>query len=136
MPAIIESKSVSINLREGGTIPEQRSVLLVSSDLQARVKLEAAVAGAGVEVVTRRPDAPLGDLAPESAVLDLDQLGEEGAARWAALLEPTGARLLGFFSHIDEALGRRAGELGIEAIRRGRFWRMTSDILAGPGPRG
>lgn len=106
-------------------------ILLVSTDLQARVRLQAAVAP--LEVVSRRPDQDLGDVVPTTVVLDLDQLGAEGASRWAdELSELEGVRLLGFFSHVDTELGRRAGALGIETIRRGRFWKAAGELLAPP----
>lgn len=117
---------------EGGIIPGD-VILLVSSDLQARVKLESAVRPLGFEVVTRRTADELGDLVPVVVVLDLDQLGVDGAERWTQLLGGAGARIIGFFSHIDAELGRRAGELGIEAVRRGRFWKQIAEILGAAG---
>lgn len=106
-------------------------ILLVSTDLQARVRLQAAIAPH--EVVVRRPDQDLGDLLPATVVLDLDQLGAEGTARWAdELSQLDGVRLLGFFSHVDAELGRAASALGIETIRRGRFWTTVAEILALP----
>jgi len=118
-------------LEEGGIIPDEAKILLVSTDLQARVRLEAAL---GAQVVTRRPQQSPGELRPELVVLDLDQLGAEDAARWAeAVRAQASPRVVGFFSHVDEGLGDHARELGIETFRRGRFWRSAREILAAPG---
>ena len=104
-------------------------ILLVSSDLQARVRLEAVARPLGYDVVTRRPEARLGELRPGVVVLDLDQLGVEGATRWAAGLE--GIRTVGFYSHVDRTLGDAAVELHIDTFRRGRFWKELEGYLAG-----
>lgn len=129
----IESESVPINLTWRTGIPVSQ-ILLVSTDLQARVRLEAAVAPLGSEVVARRPDEDPaedpGEERPTAIVLDLDQLGAEGAARWARAGRAEEIRLLGFFSHVDEELGRAADDLGIETFRRGRFWRDAAAILS------
>ena len=104
-------------------------ILLVSTDLQARVRLEAAVAPLGSWVVVRRPDEDPGEERPTAIVLDLDQVGAEGAARWAHVASDKQTRILGFFSHVDEDLGRAAKELGIETFSRGRFWREAATML-------
>ena len=127
MRSIIESECVSINLGRRENIPG--TILLVSTDLQARVRLEAAVAPLGSGVVVRRPDEDPGEERPTAIVLDLDQVGAEGASRWAGVARDEQIRVLGFFSHIDEGLGRAANELGIETFSRGRFWRQAAAIL-------
>lgn len=103
----------------------------MSADLQARVRLEAALEPLGVELISRSPDGVLPEPQPDLVVLDLDALGSEGAARWAALASP-GPRLVGFFSHVDKQLGEEAQVLGIESYRRGRFWSAAREILARP----
>ena len=128
MPSIIESKCVAINLGRRTDIPG--TILLVSTDLQARVRLEATVAPLGSGVVVRRAEEDPGEERPTAIVLDLDQVGAEGAARWAHVAGDEQTRVLGFFSHIDEDLGRAANELGIETFSRGRFWREAAAILA------
>lgn len=102
-------------------------ILLVSTDLQARVRLESSTRPLGFEVASLRPESGLGELSPELVVLDLDQLGTAGAALWAARVGDV--RTLGFFSHIDRELGETAGELGIETFRRGRFWKELPVLL-------
>lgn len=100
----------------------------MSSDLQARVRLESAARSLGFEVAALRPDSTLGEVVPKVAVLDLDQLGAEGAALWVDRLGP-GIRTLGFFSHVARDLGEVATGLGIETIRRGRFWKELPERL-------
>ena len=88
---------------------------------RARVEEAAKRAGARVEVVA--PDA-IG-----SRVVDLDRAGPDGLAR---LSEVAGrARVIGYFSHVDEELGRKARAEGVEALPRGRFWRELPSILTG-----
>lgn len=135
MLPIIESESVCINLWKERLIPATRRILLVSTDLQARVRLEAAVGRLDVELISRSPDAGMPPEQPDVIVLDLDALGADGAARWAGLA-PGDARLLGFFSHIDEDLGDEAQRLGVETHRRGRFWRAAGDIVTRALERG
>ncbi len=129
MLPIIESKSVCINLWEGRGIPRSHRILLVSADLQARVRLEAALRRLDVELIVRPPDAAMPTERPDVVVLDLDALGAEATARWAGLA-PAHARLLGFFSHVDRELGEEAQRLGIEAHRRGRFWSAAGEIVS------
>jgi hypothetical protein len=106
-------------------------VLFVGDDLLARARVEEAAkrSGAGVEVVS--PEEIGRKVADGDAVVlvDLDSAGPEGLA---ALSEVSGrARVIGYFSHVDEELGSKAREQGIEALPRGRFWRELPSILAG-----
>ena len=114
-------------MKEGGIIPDEPRILLVSTDLQARVRLEAALEA---PVATRRPQQSPGELRPELVVLDLDQLGAEDATRWAEAVRARATpRVVGFFSHVDAELGDHARKLGIETFRRGRFWSSVREIL-------
>lgn len=103
-------------------------ILLISSDLQARVRLESA---AGREVIVRRPSDPLGAIAPGMAVLDLDQMTAAETARWVDEVrsKDPDARVIGFFSHVQRDIGRAAEEAGVETYRRGNFWSSASDLL-------
>lgn len=114
-------------MEEDGIIPD-RVILLVSSDLQARVRLEAATAPLGFEVVAQRPESELRGTPPATVVLDLDQLGADGVLRWAGLIGGA-SRVLGFFSHTNRELGEAAAGAGIETIRRGRFWKELPERL-------
>ena len=127
MPQIIESECNAINLEGGCPIPGDR-ILYVGTGLQARARFEGPKALKG-----RLDAAPAGRLpddlaAYEVAVLDLDEVGVEPAAS----LKERGftGRILGFYSHVDETLGASAAAAGIEAYRRGRFWRELGEILS------
>lgn len=128
MRSIIESESVTINLGAEGDIPDDRHVLLISTDLQARVRAEGAARDAGYELRSVRPDAPVEPGAPPAAVvLDLDQIDDPGT--WVARFE--GTRVMGFFSHVRTETGAEARAAGVEVYPRGRFWRRLSEILSG-----
>lgn len=128
MPLIIESECNTINLREEAHIPAAK-VLLVSRDLNARARVEAALPESA-DLVT----APsLGDVPSDVklVLLDLDAGGRESLDRVAVLQqERPEVRWVGFYSHVDEELGAAAGDAGIEALPRGRFWRQLTDLLA------
>ncbi len=109
-------------------------VLLVSADLLARARLENAARVVGAELDAVGPDAlveALRERNPDVVVLDLDAGG-------AALLDRLGAaraegtvpdRVIGYFSHVDDALGRAAELAGVQALPRGRFWRTATELL-------
>ena len=101
--------------------------MFLGTELQARARLEIAAGPRPVDAL--RPDAVTEDLAPYPvAVVDLDEAGAEGvtALRRAGFR----GRIVGFFSHVDEGLGRRATDAGAETYPRGRFWREAEKILA------
>ena len=128
MSLTIESESDPINVGGGTQIPDRERILFLGSELQARARLEGA-AGQG-RVVALRPDALPPDLDDyRLAVVDLDESGVEGIAS----LRRAGFRnrIVGFFSHVDEELGRRAIEAGAETYPRGRFWREVGTIIGG-----
>jgi hypothetical protein len=116
-----------------------RTVLLVGGDLMARARLEQAASAANLGIVVTGAGHLVNALrgtAPEVVVLDLDTGGaqlvaELEAARAAGLVR---GRVVGYFSHIDEALGVTARGAGCEAFPRGRFWRTLPEILGGQGP--
>ena len=86
------------------------------------MRVEAAAAGRAD--ITTQPNL---DGFPEGislVLLDLDSAGDDVLPRAEELIRATPkTRWVGYFSHIDEALGRRAAEVGIEAVPRGRFWK-------------
>lgn len=129
MPSIIESKSVTINLWREAGIPEEHYILLVSSDLQARVRAEAAAQQVGSQLQTVRPDQePRLASTPRAVVLDLDQLDD--VAGWLRATGLQNVRLLGFFSHVRVEAGAAARAAGVEVYRRGRFWKQLPELLA------
>ncbi|CAN5573844.1 hypothetical protein BH24ACT26_BH24ACT26_21840 [soil metagenome] len=105
----------------------------------ARARVEQAVATVAGELRVARVgglvetlEAAGGDI----LVLDLDQGGEasleELVAANAADLAPP--RVIGFFSHVDDELGRAARAAGCEALPRGRFWRTLPELLGAVPP--
>lgn len=107
-------------------------ILLISSDLQARARVEAAARASSLAVAFRsstgeRPGSPP---TADIVVLDLDELGDDvdGWAAWARSADPQ-PRVIGFFAHVQEATGARARALDLEVYRRGRFWRELAAIL-------
>ncbi len=117
---------------------ERRTVLLVGGDLMARARLEAAAREAGAELVIASREtleAELVENRPAMVVLDLDAGGDRllaalGRARARGLVPE---RVVGYFSHVDAALGQAAGAAGCEAMPRGRFWRSLAELLRGAG---
>ena len=86
-------------------------VVVVSSDLLMRSRVPEATAVP--------PGAPL----PEADLylIDLDEAG--------ALEPPPGGRAIGYFSHVNEALGAEARAKGLEAWPRGRLLRELPRLL-------
>jgi hypothetical protein len=106
-------------------------VLFVGDDLLARARVEEAAKRSGARVEAVAPEEIGRKLGGGEAVVlvDLDRAGPEGLA---GLSEVAGrARVIGYFSHVDEELGKRARAEGVEALPRGRFWRELPSILAG-----
>ena len=101
--------------------------MVIGRDIRTPARLESA-AGLAERIDRADPHALPDDLAGYAVVvLDLDETGiEPAAALRAAGFE---GRVVGFYSHVDEALGRRAAAAQIEAFRRGRFWREAAAIL-------
>jgi hypothetical protein len=128
--SIIESESVTINLWRRSGIPTR--LLLVSSDLQARVRVGEAAEPLGLEVAAIRPGPGRPALEADLVVLDLDEIGAVGED-WLgeSAAPPNGPRVVGFFSHVQEEAGARARAAGIEVYPRGRFWRDLPLILSG-----
>ena len=100
---------------------------MIGRDIRTRARLEGlpGLAGRIDGVVSGALPGDLGTY--EVVVIDLDETGTDPIAE----LRGSGfaGRIVGFFSHVDEDLGRRAEQAGIEAIRRGRFWREAAEIL-------
>ena len=96
---------------------------------RARVDDAAKRSGARVEVVAPEEISRKVGGGEAVVLVDLDRAGPDGVA---ALSEVAGrARVIGYFSHVDEELGRKARAEGVEALPRGRFWRELPAILAG-----
>lgn len=112
----------------------------MGGDLTAVARLDAAAARHGITLRTAAAGAfeqALREGAPDLVVLDLDAGGEPlleelVRARAAGLLR---GRVVGYFSHVDEGLGRNAAAAGCEALARGRFWRTLDEVFAGVAER-
>jgi DNA-binding NarL/FixJ family response regulator len=107
--------------------------LLVGGDLLAQGRLRAAADELRVTLHTATADtmrARLAGVEPDVLILDLDSeaaILEELAAARAEGVVPE--RVVGYFSHVNEALGETARRAGVEAVPRGRFWRTLPDHL-------
>ena len=90
------------------------------------------VAGAGAEraVAFLTQNQPV-----DVVVVDLDDGGPDVLAELATAAERglLPSRVLGYFSHVQEATGAAARAAGVEAYPRGRFWRELPSLLAGAG---
>jgi hypothetical protein len=106
-----------------------KRVLLVGGDLSARARLDAAAQRAGWDLRTCRPEDAaevVGAEPVDLVVADLDS-GRDVALE---ALRDVAVRVVGFYSHVDTALGEAATVAGVEAVPRGRFWRELDDLLA------
>ena len=114
------------------------TVLLVGGDLMARARLQDAASRAGAELHTVAKGALSEALVsdpPDLVVLDLDE-GREPVLQELEAARSRGARparVIGYFSHVDERLGEAARRAGCEALPRGRFWRELPRLLGGDG---
>ena len=90
-------------------------IRIIGRDLKDRDRLERAATRAGLDLTPT--DAP-----PAVIVVDLDR---EGVPKDL----PEGIRTVGYYSHVNEELARRADAAGIEAIPRGKFWTELPDLL-------
>ncbi len=112
------------------------TVVVVGGDLMARSRIEGAASATGAEVVRARADDMVEVVTqrrPDLLVLDLDG-GRDKVLEGLKALRETGAapaRAVGYFSHVDEQLGRAARAAGCEPLPRGRFWRDLPELLAG-----
>jgi hypothetical protein len=116
---------------------QARRVLLVGVDLMAQARLEQAARSEAMATRAVAPSRLVEELEARPAdvvVLDLDAGGralleELDRARAGGLVH---GRVIGYFSHVDEELGRAARAAGCEALPRGRFWRTLAEVLSGP----
>ena len=90
---------------------------IVGRDLKDRDRLERAAAAVGLDVAR-------GDDPPAVVVIDLDREDVPGDL-------PEGVPALGYFSHVDADVARRAEDAGVTAIRRGTFWADPAGVLKG-----
>lgn len=110
------------------------TVLLVGGDLMATSRLLDASSRAGVTFDSASVDefrARLRDTRPSLVVIDLDQ-GRERALTELQAARDEGSlpeRVVGYYSHVDRALGEAAEKAGCEAWPRGKFWSSLEQLL-------
>ena len=109
---------------------DPRTVLLVGADLMARARVDEAARRAGHAVRSVTADGLRDALEAEDVAVVVVDLDRAGVDALEMLPGPPARRMVGFYSHIDADLGRRAETAGCEAIPRGRFWRTLPELLA------
>jgi DNA-binding NarL/FixJ family response regulator len=110
------------------------TVLLVGGDLMAKSRLVDATSRAGITLESTPVESFRGRLQetkPSVVIVDLDggreaALDEIRAARDDELLP---ARVVGYYSHVDRALGEAAEQAGCEPWPRGKFWASLEQLL-------
>ena len=98
----------------------------------ARSRIDAAAAANSFEVQRLSPDDLESLEAPpevDLVVLDLDSGGRALIDTWASLAGESGPRAVGYFSHVDAALGEYARSKGVDGLPRGRFWRTLEELF-------
>jgi hypothetical protein len=90
-------------------------IRIIGRDLKDRDRLERAANAVGLDVGPS--EGP-----PALVVVDLDRAGVPEDL-------PSGVPAVGYYSHVDEDVARRAEAAGITAIRRGAFWADLPEIL-------
>jgi hypothetical protein len=103
------------------------TVFVYAPDLMDRSKVAAAAPSA---VIVPRPE--LIDPAPgDTVVLDLSRDAAMGAL---AHLAATGARVIGFASHVDRQRAAAASADGCEVLARSAFFGRLPALLGSPAP--
>ena len=103
------------------------TVVLVGSDLMARSRLTDAASRMGMTLQTVAVDelsARLSQLPASLLVIDLDEGGDQVLQALSRAREQGSlpSRVVGFYSHVNRALGQAAEAAGCEAWPRGKFW--------------
>jgi hypothetical protein len=110
------------------------TVLLVGGDLMAKSRLVDATTRAGVTLVSTTVAnfrERLQETEPSVVVVDLDG-GREAAIEAITAARDDGllpARVVGYYSHVDRALGEAAEQAGCEPWPRGKFWAGLEQLL-------
>jgi len=113
-----------------------RLVLLAVSDLFFVARIRTAAAHLGVETEAVEPArlaARCREGAPGLVLVDLHAAGALEGVR-AMRLDPAlaGVRVVGFYSHVDDATRRAASEAGVdEALPRSAFTVRLAELLEG-----
>jgi DNA-binding NarL/FixJ family response regulator len=110
------------------------TVLLVGGDLMAKSRLVEAASRAGAILESASPDgfrARLREIDANLVVIDLDGGRDDvlNELRTVSAEELGSARVVGYYSHVDRALGAAAEQAGCEAWPRGKFWSGLDELL-------
>ncbi len=108
------------------------TIFVVSADLMDRSRFQASADGIDLTVI--RSASALVDRANELTSTDrvLLDLGGRGALEAIPLLTATGATVIGYGSHVDEALLTTARDYGCaEVLARSVFFRRLPELLRG-----
>jgi hypothetical protein len=109
-------------------------VLALVPDMMDRSRVAAAAASAGRDLVVVREPAELAALLADGAALVLLDLGRPGVLE--VLPSLGGARTVGFVSHVDRELIRRARAAGCgKVVARSVFFAGLADLFE-EGPEG
>ena len=106
-------------------------VVLASDDLMARARVLEALEVRSVVATTDPTGFSEAVEGAAALILDLDRGGAACLEELAALQRSGRAPevVVGFFSHVDAALGRAAREAGCRALPRGKFWAELPALL-------
>ena len=99
-------------------------VVALVPDLMDRSKVAAVAPGA--EFVARAGALPAAAAGADLVVLDLSR---PGAVDAIPALVATGARVVGFGSHVDRETLEAANEAGASALPRSEFFRRMAELL-------
>lgn len=108
-------------------------ILAIVNDLIVGVRIEEAAKGLGVQVETagsmEEAAQSLKGQATDVLVVDLASVGPD-LEKIAAAAREAGARVIGFYPHVDKALRQAAEGAGIERVYpRSRFLRELPQLL-------
>lgn len=111
------------------------SLVLVGGDLNALARVDAAASAAGLALLRTTVDR-LGEPTDPPAALvlvDLDEVGSGAVQTLSDAVERASierARVVLFYSHIDEVAAAAARAAGFRAVPRGRFWRELPQLVS------
>lgn len=101
----------------------ERVLLYVGNDLVARSRLEQAARTTGTSVQSAGCSDLKDHPATSLVVVDLDACVDSLPDSLPS------ARVVGYYSHVDDRIRARAEQAGIEAYPRSRFWRELEGLL-------
>ena len=121
----------------GGAPPHRRRVLVVVPDLFFATRIAATAQALGVENTACTAAEALEACRrepPDLVILDLHGSGDPAGLARALKADPAsgGARIVGFYSHVDQETRRTAEAAGVdEVLPRSAFTARLSALLAG-----